>query len=476
MRKLITMLAILVAGVVTAQEANPPTISFQFTCEEVVEPTITLHQDLLDAGWVLNFTNGEAGEITNSAYPGYVIFNTSEDEELNLLTTFSDSWEATFNGDDFTFDNEPVYLGEVIAEIVDAASGNNALGLVMQRFISYVTSPSEFTLDQEALLFELDVLQHAIVAWDGSPDYTLSYAIINEDESAYIKLTDNTDSSKYVSVGFQYHFGIDFVNNVLIVDSSVSVLAENDNSTGLDVTLPAPGNDVDSVIAYLEAVREIVTPLSDIVEEEEEEPETQPILVEIRSIVTVTSIPGRQLIYITDYNFADGVQGTQAGDARVSSLSPDANGIYVYEGTEIYLNDSNKWFLYNDLDGIDEGPFNSFQEALQALVNLTGGIIVVEQPSAFINVTSAEVLSNSSIEITVSVFYYEDGVVGDQFGETGTVIIPQTLRGFGTWPDGDITLSYVQADGTYGIAYSVTGLNVTGLTLEEVAQTYIDLR
>ena len=478
MRKLITMLAILVAGIVSAQEVNPPTLSFQFTCEEIVIPTITLNQSLLDAGWVLDFSNGEAGEIVNSSYPGYVIVNTSDDEVLTI-DTFSDEWIVELRGDEFYIDSEPVYLGEVIAAIVDDFNDTDTLSLIVAQYFDTITpNRSVFTLEEEGILFELDLLQHAIIAWSGSPSYTLSYGIEYEDESAYVKLTDKSDSSKYVSVEFQYNVDVDFVNNKLIFDVHVSTLAHESNSTGLNVTLPIPGTDIDSVIAYLEAVRELVTPLSDVVvnEYEEEEIILPPAHVETRRIVTeARAIAGRHIIRIAEYMFVNGVKGDEIGTATVSTLAPNSIGELIYEGTLIEEVDS-EWFLFNEANDLDEGPFDSIQEALQTLLNLTGGIVLVENPPTFRNIISAEILSDLTISISVSLFYYDNEVQGDQFGETGIVSIPQTLLAFGAWTDDNLTLSYVQGEGTYGITDSSNGYNRTGLTLQQMAQIYINLR
>ena len=470
MRKLFTMLAILVAGVASAQ-----TVSFSFNCDPVVEPTVTLHQDLLDAGWVLDFTNGEAGEIVNSAYPGYIIFNTSDDEELDPLT-FSDPWEATLDGDDLFFDNDPIYLGQIIAYIVDDFNDNNALGAIINTYINFSLPELQLTLAQQQDILQLDLFQRAIEAWSDSDTHNVVYGIEIEEENAFITLTDNDDITKHATVRFQYNISVDFENAVLVLDLSVSTLASEENHTGLDLSAGVPGTDIESIITYLEAVREIISPIPDEVEEEEEVDIIQ-ALVEIRTIVTATILPGRDpLYYITKYMFVNGFKGDVVPNStELINVEIITDTSRVYGSAEIDLLDDG-WYIYDEDAGIDEGPFETLLEAIQTAINLTGGIVVVEQPPIFVNVTSAEVLSNSSIEIMVGIFYYEDGVVGDQFGETGSVIIPQTLRGFGTWTDGNITLTYNQDEGTYGIAYSVTGLDRTGLTLQQMTQTYINLR
>ena len=536
MRKFITMLAILVAGIVSAQTFNfrcPVTftnalgqdyiitpsiigdytsgpyifneedgswtimknsadvdgefesleaaVEFIFNFEEAANynppsttSSITLSQDLEDAGWVINFTNGAGGELTNTAYPGYVIFNTSDDEELDPLT-FSDPWEATLNGDDLSFDNDPIYLGQIIAYIVDDFNDNNVLGAIINTYINFSLPELQLTLTQQQDILRLDLFQRAIEAWSDSDTHNVVYGIEIEEENAFITLTDNDDITKHATVRFQYNISVDFENAVLVLDLSVSTLANEENYTGLDLSAGIPGTDIESIITYLEAVREIISPIPDEVEEEEEV-EAIPALVEIRTIVTTTILPGRDpLYYITKYMFVDGFKGDAVPEStELINIEINSDTSRAFGSAALDLLDDG-WYVFDEDAGIDEGPFETLLEAIQTVINLTGGIVVVEQPPIFVNVTSAEVLSNSSIEIMVGIFYYEDGVVGDQFGETGSVIIPPTLRGFGTWTDGNLTLTYVQTEGTYGISDSSTGLNRTGLTLEQMVQIYINL-
>ena len=357
MKNLILYITILFSSIVSAQ-------SFNFSCELLVAPVITLSQDLTDDGWYISFANGEAGEIFNDTYAGYKIINESAGEELTV-DTYAEAWIITYNFDLIAAEDFEGTLQDAI-NVVVAHYSTNQVG----------QSGSDHETDQTGDLREDAIFEHSlefatiVSTWANIPQYVTDFGA--SDGEAWLRATHT--NGKYVRVTFQYNIHDETILDIdrngdgdaldtdVVTDIDISTLAHHDNSTGADVE--ASWNEPISIVQYLQSVRRLL-PIDD-------------------EFFIVTQIPDQLFFRVQAYEYFGAIEGNSIPgtgtiirlDSRINSETLEDEFFIItsdvidnHENWVITLSDSGI-FAYNDINGEDLGPYATIAETLQYILNL----------------------------------------------------------------------------------------------------------
>ena len=307
MRAMITMMLIFVASITSAQ-------TFNFSCDPLpVPPQVTLSQAVTNAGWVINFDNGLAGELTNVNYPGYVVLNGSDG--VVGLDTYAESWAVKLNGNYLTEDFEG-YFSDVIDYVV-AHSTNGSTDL------HGVDIQPNVEESEDHAFSDSDELTDLLSSLEALDDYQVT-TFSDDGETTITIVADYNGSTTEVILNYNL----------------------NDDGDITDIDVSGEGaNGLTEVQAYF---TNLVNNLPHY---------------EVRTLVT--QIQNSYYFRTQAYGYFGGVKGDSVGGTSIITIINNGDDSYGYNGWTIYSDG----FIAGPNDE-DEGPFDSFSLALEYIVNL----------------------------------------------------------------------------------------------------------